>query len=309
MQEIFKLINKYDSICIFHHEFGDPDALGSSFGLAKIIEDNFKEKKVYILGKNVNGLNGVLFPDHNIVDDEIIKNSLAIILDTANTARIDDQRFSQARYIIKIDHHPTIDDYADYNYVDTNACATAYIIAGLSYENELKLTDIAATYLYAGIVGDTGRFFHNNTTAQVFKMVTYLCEAGADIQYVYKNMYTRTIPELKLSGYILENFEIIDDKIAYYVLEEKDYLKYNVPFDKAKEYVNTIAGIEGINIWVSCIYNNVTGFYHVSIRSKGLAINQVAEEFKGGGHAYAAGVKVKTIERFHEILSALQKLT
>lgn len=308
MQEIFKLIKEYDSICIFHHEYGDPDALGSSFGLAKIIEDNFKHKQIYVLGKNVSGLNGKLFPNNDDVEDEIIKNSLAIILDTANTARIDDQRFTQAKYIIKIDHHPVIDDYANYNYVDASACAASYIVAELAHQNELLLSPLAATYLYAGIVGDTGRFFHNNTTAKVFEMVTYLTKAGADIQFVYKNMYTKTISELKLTGYILANFKIIDDKIAYYILEEQDYQQYNVPFDKAKEYVNTIAGIQGISIWVSCIYNNETGFYHVSIRSNGQAINHVAQAFKGGGHEYAAGVKMKSVDKFYEILEELKKL-
>ena len=42
------------------------------------------------------------------VEDQEFEGALAIICDTANTARIDDKRYLNAETIIKIDHHQTM---------------------------------------------------------------------------------------------------------------------------------------------------------------------------------------------------------
>ena len=47
------------------------------------------------------------------VDDDIIKESLAIILDTGNRNRIEDQRYALAKDIIKIDHHLLQDHFGE----------------------------------------------------------------------------------------------------------------------------------------------------------------------------------------------------
>ena len=306
-KEIFNVIKKYDKIMIFRHEFADPDALGSQFGLKELILDNFANKEVYALGANVKSLNGLLFPMMDECSDDIIKESLVIVLDTANTQRIDDKRYQIGKEIIKIDHHPSIEAYGKYNYIDESICATSFFIARFAYALELKMSEVSATYLYAGLVGDTGRFLHNNTTARVFEMAAALIRSGARIKDVYDALYSRSIAEVKLTGYILENFKIVKPGLAYYLLEEADYLALGVTFDKAKEYVNTLADIEGIKIWVSATFNATTGFYHLSVRSKDITINDVAQRFGGGGHKHAAGIKTSSLERFNLILNELSE--
>lgn len=306
-KEILKLINEYDQICLFRHMFSDPDALASQFGLAQIIKDNFSNKQVRVLGENNLSLNGSLFPLMDDVDESFIKNSLAIILDTANTARIDDERFKLASKKIKIDHHPVVEKYADINYEDTNVCATSYLIAKLALNNDLKVSSLAATYLYAGIVGDTGRFLHNNTDYQTFELVTKLVGLKADIQKVYRLMYKKNINEIRLNGYILNNFKIIDNQVAYYILEPSEYEAIGVCFEKAKEYVNVLADIEDIKIWVGIVYSDETKFYHVSIRSKDIVINDIAQKMGGGGHKYASGIKASTLSRVQTILDLLKE--
>ena len=306
-KEIRNVIRKYDKITIFRHEFADPDALGSQFAMKELILDNFEGKEVYALGKNVKSLNGTLFPMMDECDDEVIKESMVIVMDTANTQRIDDKRYSLGKEIIKIDHHPSIERYGKYNYVDETICSTTFFIAKFALELDLKISEDVATYLYAGIVGDTGRFFHNNTTVRAMRMAADLIDYGANIRKVYDAMYTRTINEMKLTGFILDNFKLFSEGLAYYILEEEDYKGLGVDFDKAKEYVNTLADIEGIRIWVSATFNHETGFYHISVRSKDVTINDVAQRFGGGGHKHAAGIKTRYMERFLLILKDLEK--
>ncbi|MDL2211482.1 bifunctional oligoribonuclease/PAP phosphatase NrnA [Erysipelotrichaceae bacterium OttesenSCG-928-M19] len=306
-KEIYNTIKKYDKIVIFRHEYADPDALGSQFGLKQLILNNFTGKSVYAVGDNVKTLNGVLFPMMDECDDETIKESLVIILDTANTQRISDKRYDLGKEIIKIDHHPIIEQYGTYNYVDEKICATSFFIARLAYELELMISPATATYLYAGIVGDTGRFLHNNTTARVMDMASKLIHDKADIQAVYNAMYSRSIDEVRLTGFILDNFKMYSDHLAYYILEVADYEGIGVEFEKAKEYINTLANIDGVKIWVSATFNKKTNFYHISIRSKNIIINDVAQAFGGGGHQFASGVKTSSLERFKLILAALNE--
>ena len=47
------------------------------------------------------------------IPDETIQGALVIVCDTANEARIDDQRYHNGRKLIKIDHHPNEDPYGD----------------------------------------------------------------------------------------------------------------------------------------------------------------------------------------------------
>ena len=47
------------------------------------------------------------------VSDDDYKHALVIVCDTANTARIDDERYNKGDFLIKIDHHPNDDIYGD----------------------------------------------------------------------------------------------------------------------------------------------------------------------------------------------------
>lgn len=307
VKSFLQLIEEYDNICIFRHEFPDPDALGSQFGMKGLIEDNYQNKNVKVLGLPIKTLNSHLYPEMDEVDDEFIKSSLAIILDTANSERIDDKRYRLSKKIIKIDHHPALEDYGDLNIVDVSVCATSFLLTRIARENNLKVSSNTATFLYSGIVGDTGRFLHNNTTAEVFNYAEFLVEKNADIESVYEKLYTRSINDLRLIGFIQQHFKIYQDKIAFYFLREQDYKQFDVDFEKAKEYVYVIANIENIKIWVSATYNPETKYYHISIRSNKVEIDDIAKKFGGGGHKYAAGVKVSTIARLFLIIKELSK--
>ena len=53
------------------------------------------------------------------VADEVYKGALVIVTDTANTERIDDDRYTDGDFLMKIDHHPNDDAYGDLLWVDT----------------------------------------------------------------------------------------------------------------------------------------------------------------------------------------------
>ena len=108
---LYSALEQSEVITLYRHINPDCDALGSQWGLATWLKHRFPLKRVIVLGhqKMTNGL----FPDSDEIDDETVRQSLAIVLDTANVRRIDDERWQSARQIIHLDHHPQIEHFAD----------------------------------------------------------------------------------------------------------------------------------------------------------------------------------------------------
>ena len=98
------------------------------------------------------------------VADQDYEGALVIVTDTANTPRIDDDRYDKGDFLIKIDHHPNDDAYGDLLLVDTTASSASEIVTDWALSLGLSLSDAAARVLYNGIVGDTGRFLFPSTT-------------------------------------------------------------------------------------------------------------------------------------------------
>lgn len=106
------------------------------------------------------------------VPDDVYKGALVIVCDTANQARIDDHRYLMGDKLMKIDHHPNEDPYGDLLWVDTEASSVSEMIYELYLEGKeegYQLNTKAAELIYAGIVGDTGRFLFPNTTKKTLK--------------------------------------------------------------------------------------------------------------------------------------------
>src|SRR5699024_242338 len=117
-KQIIDTIKKYDTIIIHRHVRPDPDALGSQNGLKEILLASFPNKKVYAVGEDDPSLTFLAEMDQ--IDDAVYKDALVITCDTANTARVSDQRYKLGEMIIKIDHHPNNDPYGDLLWINTD---------------------------------------------------------------------------------------------------------------------------------------------------------------------------------------------
>ncbi len=166
----------------------DPDALGSQVGLKELLQYNFPDKKIKVVGYDLPTLTWLAKMDE--VEDQEFEGALAIICDTANTARIDDKRYLNAETIIKIDHHPNDEEYGDLVWVDTTSSSASEMVAILAEETNLKLSDQAAYLLSAGIIGDTGRFLFPATSARTLRIASQLREYDFDYAALTRHMDT-----------------------------------------------------------------------------------------------------------------------
>ncbi|UEX90975.1 DHH family phosphoesterase [Staphylococcus ratti] len=304
-EDIQLKIKEYQTIIIHRHVRPDPDALGSQTGLQKYIQAKYPEKHVYCVGSDEPTLS--LFGKMDSVDDTLYENALVIVCDTANAPRIDDHRYDKGNYLIKIDHHPPVDNYGMLNYVDTSSSSTSEIIFSMIHaaQDEQLINKAIASALYLGIVGDTGRFLFNNTTPHTMNAAATLLEQDIDHHDLLNKMAEKEPYLLAFQGYVLQNFQLDEDGFCKVQITNDILKTYQIPPNEASLFVNAVAEIKGLRIWVFAVDEGTE--IRCRIRSKGIVINDVAQAFGGGGHPNASGVSVDSWDAFESLAQALKE--
>ncbi|AGU73156.1 DHH family phosphoesterase [Streptococcus constellatus subsp. pharyngis] len=304
-KQILHKIKEYDTIIIHRHMRPDPDALGSQVGLKKLLQVNFPEKKIKAAGKTEPTLAWLAKMDD--VSDDDYKHALVIVCDTANTARIDDERYNKGDFLIKIDHHPNDDIYGDIAWVDTSSSSASELIALFALENKLKLDDYSAKLLYAGIVGDTGRFLYPATTARTMAVASKLRKYPFDFAALARKMDSFSYQIAKLQGYVYNHLEV-DENGAARVILTQELLKANHLTDADTSAIVSAPGrIDSVELW-GIFVEQENGNYRVRLRSKFIPINEVAKKHDGGGHPLASGANAYSKEEIEEVYQELKEL-
>ena len=303
-KQIYKQIKKYNKIVIVRHVGADPDALGSTLGLKEIILNTFPNKEVYVVGAPAARHRYIGILDR--FTEDMYEDSLLIVLDTPNMSRIDGVDINRFKYIIKIDHHPFIEKYADIELIDETSSSASQLIAELVVNTKLKLNKEAAEKLFIGIVGDTNRFMYYYTTPKTFDLVSYMLEeTNLDFTNLYENMYMRTLHDLKFQSYVINNLTLTEEGFGYLKLEQDVLDEYGIDASTAANVVNVLTYIEDMYAWAIFAYDKGNDNIRGSIRSRGPIINEVAANYNGGGHIYASGVRLKDFEMADSIIKDL----
>lgn len=303
-KEIYKKIKKYDSIVIARHVGPDPDALASQIGLRDLILNAFPNKKVFTIGCPASRFKylGNLNSPENIVYEQ----SLLIVTDTPDLKRVDGIETMNFADSIKIDHHPFVEKYCNFEWIDDTASSASQMIVELAFNTKFKMTKDIAEKLYIGIVADTGRFMFAYTTPKTFnfvsKLISYL---KIDTQKLYELLYIRPVKELHFQGYLENNLKVTEHGFGYLKLDEEILNEYGVDAATAGNMVNNFNFIENIYSWAIFSYDKNNNTIRGSIRSRGPVVNVVASKFGGGGHAFASGVRLATFEEVDKLIDAL----
>lgn len=323
-KKIYDLIKKSNPIIIHRHVNPDGDALGSQWGLKKIIEENFPKKKVLVPGDMTDYMLK-FFPQADIVNQSDYQNALVIICDTANRERISGQFWQEASNIIKIDHHPEVDDYGTLNLVDSSASAACQVAAKWAQVLKLKVSKEAARHLYLGLVTDSGRFLYRSVSSETFDVASFLVSAKFNLLDLYENLYMQEIKNAWVKGYILSNFVVSSHGVGHLILTKEELIKLEKELNnkiktidkKGKitliredftNQVNLMSNLKGIKIWFIACQDAITPDFKISVRSARWKINDVVAKFGGGGHDSAAGTRLENLTVVKNLFSALDKL-
>ena len=231
---------------------------------------------------------------------------LIITVDTAATQQLgrfyedNVQLFSEIP-VINIDHHPSNEQFGRLNYVDVMSSSTTELVLGVIEAMEEKYTkDIIdediSTLLLSGIITDTGSFQHSNTTPKSFANSAKLIRRGAKQQEIIQHVYkTKQLSTLRLWGRVLTNIRIEKDyRFLWSVITRKDLLDTGSKSEESGSIIDELMS-NAPDTDIILLLKEKDGLLSGSIRtmSESVDASELAAFWGGGGHAKAAGFKIK----------------
>lgn len=303
-EAVLEQIKKYDRIIIHRHNNPDGDALGSQIGLKHILLENFPGKEVYMVGDPTKHYGFMDDSKMDEIPDAYYTDALAIVLDTSAKRLISDDRYPSAAATVRIDHHLFVEEICQTEVVGTTFESCCGLIAAFAMESGLRLNPIAAKSLYTGMVTDSGRFRYDATTAQTFRLASFLMEQEFDTNEIYRNLYANDFSQIQLKAKFVLKIQFTEKNVAYIYTtkEEMDALGADT-FAISRGMVGTMSDIRGVDIWVN--FTETDQGVACELRSSRYNINPIAVKYGGGGHAKASGATVKSKE---EAMAMLQDL-
>ena len=304
--QILNKIKAYDRIMLFRHIRNDGDCVGATKGLKRIIELTWPEKEVHLIDADTSEYLRFMGPEDAEVPDEIYANALGIVLDTASENRISNKKYQLCKELIKIDHHIPLENYGCIHWVEAHrsSCCEMVVDFYLTFKEELQIDSLGATYLYTGMVTDSGRFKYEGVNGNTLRCAAALLDVGIDTETLYAHLYLDTYEALKFSAHVYEKMQQTANGVAYIFVDKEMQEQFNLTQEQAGTCVNDLDSIRGCLAWIAFIETgDEKQTIRVRLRSRFVHINGIAEKYRGGGHACASGATLYGREEISKLLA------
>lgn len=286
-------IAQADSILIGTHRNPDGDAIGCALALSMYLQSLGKHHE--IVCHNPPAYNLEFLPQIELIKrrPEGENFDLGIVVDLDSLDRLGDLEpfISACKRTVVIDHHVPHEAPGDLRIVDTQAPATAVILARLLMALNTEMSPEMATCLLTGVITDTGCFRFPNTTPEALHLAAKLLESGGRIEQINEEVFQRRpLASVRLQGIMLAKMQLTaDDRICWSILDTKDFEMTGSGDEETEGFVNELLAIKSVQISV-LLREHRPGRVRISIRSRSTYdVAEVAREFGGGGHRNAAG--------------------
>ena len=308
MITILNKIKEYSKIIIFRHFRPDGDAVGSTKGLQRIIKLTYPEKTVLLINNDYADYLEFLGGEDGQISDEEYSDALGIVCDTGTAKRVSNQKFSLCREVIKIDHHIPVETYGNYQWVEEERSSCCEMIAHFydTFSDELKIDTEAATYIYAGMVTDSGRFRFRDVSSETMRLAGVMLNNNIDTDVLFANLYLKDFSDFKFEAHAHKKMQITDNGVAYLFVTKRMQKKLGITKEQASASVSFMDSIKGSLIWVAFIEGD--NEIRVRLRSRFVKISDLAEQYHGGGHACAAGATVYSKPEMKELIAKADTL-
>lgn len=296
-EQIAALINTSQRIALCCHINPDGDTLGSALalrlGLLKLGKqvDVFCQHRAPHLLRMLLGAEMLRFPETAQGTYDLL-----IAIDISDTKRMGScaELLKRAAHTAQIDHHGTNTCFVQVNSVDPAAPATAVLIRQQLSAMKVAVTPEIAQCLYVGISTDTRNFSQASTSAEVFRVMAELMEAGLPLGEINRLLYCqREKPQVLLLQRALASMTFYEeDRITLMTLTQQDFAACGATAEHTIPITDYGLDIEGVKL-SAFLRETPEGFVEVSLRSRAPArVDSVAAALGGGGHPQAAGATV-----------------
>ena len=292
IQSVLEAIGRGSRFLVTGHARPDGDAIGSMLALGIVLEqlgkqvDLVSSDRVPLIYRTLPGASRVRCVSHI---DGNYDSVLLLECDGIERSRLIGL---EGRHLINIDHHVSGRNFADVNWIDTDACAVAEMIYQLARAAGACVTPDMATCLYSAVLTDTGSFSYEGTDAHTFVLARELVEHGADPVAIARDVYfCNPTSKLLLLGAALSNLKR-EGRLAWMWVTHGDMVRTCAAEEDCEGIANYAISIAGVEI---ALFLRELPDHRVrlSIRSKGqIDVARIAEGMGGGGHVNASGCTI-----------------
>ncbi len=284
---------------VLGHVDPDGDCIGSMLAVSKWLISLGMDVACFVPGE-ISDLYRGLPLSNLLVSEATLKTfspELIIALDSPTTERT--SRLVQKPNgvpTVNIDHHPTNEFYGDVNIVDEHASATAILVYKLllrvapdSLDSEI------ASYLYIGILMDTGGFRFKSTNSEALAVAASLVDLGAKPnELAHDFLFAKKLGTLKLLSLALASLEVrCNGKIATMEISQEMIERTSSNMNDTEGFVDYCTSIDGVEL--AALFREISQReIRVSLRSRNdFDVASLAEQYGGGGHRNAAGLTMR----------------
>ena len=306
MEKILRKIQDYNRIIIFRHFRPDGDAVGSTKGLQAILRATYPEKEILLCNEDYASYLEFLGPEDGEIPDEKFADALGIAVDTGTIDRLSSKKFQLCKETIKIDHHIDNNPYGDISWVEDFRSAACEMIVHFydTFRDELVMTKDAAFYLYTGMVTDSGRFKYDGVTGDTLRLAGILLDQKINTEWLFANLYLDEFNQLKFKSHVYKNMQLTENGVAFIIIDKAMQEEFHLTQEDASAAISYMDSIKGCLSWLAFIESgDEKGTIRVRLRSRFVPINTVAENYRGGGHAFASGATVYTTEEIQALIA------
>ena len=322
-QALRELILAQDSVVTMGHSITDMDSFGAAVGVWRAAVTVGKPAHIVLGDLNTNIRDWVArfreskdYPDDMFITHEqavsMVGASTAVIVVDTNRENMVECRqiLRQTNHIVVLDHHRQTTDTvqnAALSYIEPTASSACEMIAEILqyFEEEVRLKNLEADCIYAGIVIDTQSFV-TKTGVRTFEAAAYLKRCGADVTRVRKALRD------SLTSYMAKMEAVAGTQtfMEHYAISVCDGEGLEDPTVVGAQAANDLLNIVGIK--ASFVLTKVKDRIFISARSiDELNVQLVMERMGGGGHLSTAGAQLsgvtpeEAVERVKQVLRTM----
>lgn len=314
-QALKEFMSTKERVVVMGHKITDVDAMGAAIGiyragktLGKPVHIVVNDPSTSIRPLMAGYLNNPDYEPSMFIDREqainlVDMNTVVIVVDTNKPSYTEcPELLRMTKTIVVLDHHRRGNEViqnAVLSYVEPYASSTCEMVAEVLqyFADDLRLRNIEADCLYAGIMIDTNNFV-TRAGVRTFEAAAFLRRSGADMTRVRK-MLRDNIESYKARAEAVRTAEIYR---GYFAIAKCPSEGLESPTVVGAQAANELLNIAGVKAsFVLTTYNKEV---YISARAiDEVNVQVMMEKLGGGGHINIAGAQLKSsIEKVEEML-------
>ncbi|HWB39142.1 MAG TPA: DHH family phosphoesterase [Candidatus Saccharimonadales bacterium] len=312
--QIKTILGTASTIVIVQADNPDADSLGSALALEYILGDMGKQPYMYCAVDipdylhYLNGWDRVQKDLPSQFDASIIvdASTLTLFEKLANSGQ---QGWLASKPCIVLDHHEVVENpisFATVSIVDHQRASAGELIYLIAKQLDWPMSADAQGYLMNSILGDTQGLTNQLASAETYRIMAEMIDAGVSRTQLeeQRREYSKMAQVIFKYKAELINRTRFDagGSIASVDIPQSEINEYSPLYNPAPLIQNDMLQTVGVRLTIVFKHYD-DGRVTAAIRAANDApvAAQLAEEFGGGGHAYAAGFKDTSGKPFEEI--------